>query len=273
MKNPFRFISRYAKLYYACWVHSIKAKFVVKQRINTFINFFARAFAQLASLVFIWVIFDKIPHLAGWSIEEVAFIFGIQSICSGFVEIFIGAIWAAGDIILRGTLNMFLVMPVSPVFLMLLRTGGLGNTNGTGPVIIGIAMLIITSPVLNVVWNFQAILFIILIVISGSLIYFGLSLIFVSVTFWTKERLYHELFHVFPQFARYPINIYNQFIRIFLTWIMPFAFTGFYPALFFLGRKDYGIMPFLTPLIGGIFCSLGVFVWRSGLKKYEGTGT
>ena len=93
MKKFLRSARRFAGLYLAFWLQSIKIRFVVKARLNTFIGFFASVLTQLASLVFIWVVFDKIPDLVGWRLEEVAFIFAIQSICFGCTDFFCGPVW------------------------------------------------------------------------------------------------------------------------------------------------------------------------------------
>ena len=34
-------------------------------------------------------------------------------------------------------------------------------------------------------------------------------------------------------YGRYPVNIYNRVIRFILTFVLPFAFVGVYPAAYF----------------------------------------
>ncbi|MMZ69893.1 hypothetical protein D1872_328160 [compost metagenome] len=58
-----------------------------------------------------------------------------------------------------------------------------------------------------------------------------------------------------------------------LTWIMPFAFVGIYPAALFLHREEMQNMALLTPVVGAIFLGIGLFAWNYGVKRYKGAGS
>jgi ABC-2 type transport system permease protein len=74
-------------------------------------------------------------------------------------------------------------------------------------------------------------------------------------------------------YGRYPVRIYNKVIQILLTWILPFAFVGFYPAAYFLDPIHWAKMAYLTPLIGVAFFSLALMFWNYGVKQYRGAGS
>ncbi len=44
------------------------------------------------------------------------------------------------------------------------------------------------------------------------------------------------IFYSFSEFAKYPITIYGKFIQAIITWLLPFAFTSFFPAAYLLGE-------------------------------------
>ena len=46
------------------------------------------------------------------------------------------------------------------------------------------------------------------------------------------------IFYMFNDFAKYPISIYNSLLRWLISFIVPFAFTAYYPASYFLQDKD-----------------------------------
>ena len=46
------------------------------------------------------------------------------------------------------------------------------------------------------------------------------------------------IFYMFNDFAKYPISIYNSLLRWLISFIVPFAFTAYYPASYFLRDKD-----------------------------------
>jgi ABC-2 type transport system permease protein len=79
------------------------------------------------------------------------------------------------------------------------------------------------------------------------------------------------------EFTRYPIGIYSRGVRLFLTFVFPFAFMNYFPATYFL-RKPEGalglppIVGLLTPLVGLVFFVAAYWFWRYGLNRYTGVG-
>jgi ABC-2 type transport system permease protein len=110
--------------------------------------------------------------------------------------------------------------------------------------------------------------------VSACLIYLGIFTAVVSATFWFNDRgSLVSVLHLMQNFSGYPVTIYDPKLRFILSWIIPYAFTAFYPAVQVLGRKGYGIYAWLTPAIGLIFFGLGMFTWKQGVKAYESTGS
>lgn len=74
-------------------------------------------------------------------------------------------------------------------------------------------------------------------------------------------------------FARYPVTIYNKAVRYIISYIVPFAFTSFYPASYFLrgGNALYCIGG--TVAISMIFMVISVWIWNRGISAYESAGS
>jgi ABC-2 type transport system permease protein len=73
-------------------------------------------------------------------------------------------------------------------------------------------------------------------------------------------------------FTKYPMTIYSKLINTILTFVIPFAFTAFIPASWFLGRNTflYGVLA--TVLCAIIFFAGGYALWKTGLRQYESAG-
>ena len=84
-----------------------------------------------------------------------------------------------------------------------------------------------------------------------------------------REPLLCRLIYNIGNYGRYPVDIYNNVIRFVLTWILPFAFVGVYPAAYFLGRSEWYGYAFLTPVIGIIFFTISIFLWNQVSKNTE----
>lgn len=73
-------------------------------------------------------------------------------------------------------------------------------------------------------------------------------------------------------FAKYPMSIYSKPIKGVLTFVIPFAFTAFFPAGYFVGK----ISPLLA--IGGTFWAAAISftiaytTWLKGISVYESAG-
>ena len=71
--------------------------------------------------------------------------------------------------------------------------------------------------------------------------------------------------------VEYPIDIYNKFIKILITFIFPFAFVSYYPTLSYLEGNHTSLF-FIVPIIALIIWIIAIKSWNWALKKYRSTG-
>lgn len=225
---------------------------------------------QALNIAFLWIIFSKIPSLYGWTLTQIAFIYGFSLIPKGIDHLLFDNLWNLGKRIIRnGQFDKYMLRPISPLFQVLIETFQL---DACGELIIGIALLIKTSNIVH--WSlWKAALFIIAIPFA-TLIYTSIKIIAASIAFWSKQSgslMY--IFYMLNNFAKYPVSIYNGTIRIIISFIIPFAFTAFYPASFFLtGNKGwFNIGGLIT--ISILLFTLSLLIWHKGISVYESSGS
>ena len=105
----------------------------------------------------------------------------------------------------------------------------------------------------------------------GALIIGALMTIFSITSFWTYRS--NEIiwsFYRIHTLTEYPISIYNKFIQIILTYILPFAFVAYYPTMCYLGLNTY--MIYLSPIVAILLWIIAVILWNLALNKYRSTG-
>ena len=56
---------------------------------------------QLSNLLFLWIIFNQVPTLMGWTVYEVVFIYGMSLIPKGIDHFFFDNLWNIGFFIIR----------------------------------------------------------------------------------------------------------------------------------------------------------------------------
>ncbi len=74
-------------------------------------------------------------------------------------------------------------------------------------------------------------------------------------------------------FAKYPITIYNNFIKTVITYIIPFAFATFYPVKYILTGGNPLFSIGFTVVTSILLLCLGSYIWNNGVKVYESAGS
>lgn len=129
------------------------------------------------------------------------------------------------------------------------------NITGTsiGLLIQAVLVLCYDIPFSGIIWTWDKILTLFLMIISGSAVFLGLFLIKAACSFITIENL--NFMNVFTygarRFGRYPFSVYGEGVLKFLTFIIPLALFQYYPLLYLIDREQsvlYMIMPLLALL-------------------------
>jgi ABC-2 type transport system permease protein len=79
--------------------------------------------------------------------------------------------------------------------------------------------------------------------------------------------------HNILAFGRYPLDTYGQFIRVLLSWIVPFGFASFYTTAHILHEEVYRIHTWLLPAVTAVFLTAAIAIWYRGVRNYTSTGT
>src|SRR5262249_22212553 len=82
-------------------------------RLTFRLDFAGHVVAGVWESLAILVIFHHLPRLAGWSLPEVAFLYGLAGISFALTDALIGQLDSLGQMIRMGTFDVFLVRPLS----------------------------------------------------------------------------------------------------------------------------------------------------------------
>ncbi len=228
--------------------------------------------AQLCSIIFISVIFSQIPTLVGWSFNEVMFIYGFSLIPKAVDHLFFDNLWAVGHFIVRkGDFDKYLTRPINPLFHVMAEKF---QVDAFGELVMGIVLLSCSLPSLDIEYSFMKILLTIVVVIFASFIYTGIKIGTSAIAFWTKRSgNIIFMFYMVNDFVKYPIDIYNNVVRSVLTYIIPFAFTAYFPALYFITGENPLFNIGMTIVVAIVVMTIGVLIWNRGIKAYESAGS
>ncbi len=227
---------------------------------------------QFFNMLFIWIIFSQIPSLMGWTLEQIVFIYGFSLIPKGLDHLLFDNLWSIGHFTVRkGDFDKYLTRPINTLFHVLVEKL---QIDALGELIMGIVLICITLPSVGIEWSPLKILLIIAVIPFATLIYTGIKTATAAIAFWTKRSgNITYMFYMVNDFAKYPVTIYNNTVRSIITYIIPFAFTAFYPADYILTGENPLFNIGMTVVISIVLMIIGVLIWNRGIRAYESAGS
>jgi ABC-2 type transport system permease protein len=241
-------------------------------RLDFIIDLGANLFAMAVQLSLLTVIFSKINALRGWSFEEVLFIYGFSLLPLGLFNIVsINLYRFAETYIAEGAFDRVLLRPVNPLAQVLFESF---NVSGLNEMLLGAGIMVYAGRKLALAFGFLDSLALLVLAATASLVYTGVFLGLTSVSFWHEDRmgLSPPVYNVI-RFSRYPLTIFSPLVRLFLTFMLPFAWVAFYPATWFVGTPEFRRFSWFTPLVGLVVFALAYGIWKRGLRRYSSTGS
>ena len=228
--------------------------------------------SQAFEILFIGIIFSQIPDLAGWTFNEILFIYGFSLIPKAIDHMLFDNLWMVGyHIVRKGEFDKYLTRPINSLFYVTVEKF---QIDAFGELLMGIILIAYSLVQIgaDIVWHRVSVL--LLLVPFAVLIYTAIKIITSAISFWTKQSGHiTHMFYMSSDFSKYPVTIYNNFIKVIITYIIPFAFTAYYPASYFLRGEDGLFCVLGTILISSLLFVVSVLVWNRGIKKYESAGS
>lgn len=226
--------------------------------------------------VAIVIMFSAVDALGGFSLAEVAFLYGGAGICLGLADLLLGNIERLGERIRTGTLDAMLVRPV-PLYAQmcsdefaLRRLGRITQAAG---------VLVWSVLALDVDWTPAKVLTVPYLVVFGTAIFLAFFTLGAAFQFWTTDssQVSHAFTYGGNALAQYPLTIYPLEAVRALTFVVPLAFVNWYPSLFVLDRPDpLGLpaaMQFASPVAALALAVVAWLAWRAGVRRYRSTGS
>ena len=222
--------------------------------------------------------FSQFDAIGGWSLGEVAFLWGLTEFSFGTMDmLFSGFDYDAfGPMIRRGRFDQLLLRPINITLQVL---GSRFVLRRLGKMIEGLLIFAYGLSQIRVTWTSIKAIYIPILVVSQVLFFGSLFITGATTTFWTTERL--EILNIFTyggsEIMSYPMHIFPRPIRLLFTFLVPAIFMSYFPAVFILDKPDPLHAPpfvsFLAPLIATMMLTLALRFWRFGIRNYQSTGS
>jgi ABC-2 type transport system permease protein len=222
------------------------------------------------------IVLTRVPHLAGWSLYEIALLYGMSSVCFSLAEMIGGALDFFDEFIQAGTFDRLMIRPLPLLMQTITERFSLRRLGRASQ---GVVVMLVALRSLPVVWTWDKALMLGVSLVSGIAIFFAIFVLGAVFCFWSVQG--REATNVFTYggdfMSSYPLDLFNGWLRRFVTFIMPLAFVNYYPALYILDRQDTLGLPswtgLLSPAVAGVLGLLAWRAWALGVSRYQSTGT
>lgn len=228
-------------------------------------------------IIAVWAMFDRFGSVEGWTFAEVAVFYGLVNIMFAIAELLTRGFDVLGTEFIRtGAFDRVLLRPRTATLQLM---GHDFRLSRLGRLAQGLLVLSIASQYAQLEWSAAMLLLALWAVAGGVALFFGILVLQGTLSFWTIEGL--EIGNVVTyggvQAAQYPLSLYSDWFRGFLTYGVPLACVAYYPVLGILQKPDpLGSPAWLAPvapLAGFVFLLMSFLVWHTGVRHYTSTGS
>lgn len=255
----------YFKLYY-CLVRANVMEILIF-RANALVMGLGPIVWMAGMVIMAATIFSKVSNLGGWNFWEVIFLTGVHELI--FIlswSIFLINLRTFIDDVRSGLLDQFLLKPISARFLVSFR--GLDFTNIGSFLNVIFIFFFSFSKIMNETFFTRLPGFILFLFIAYGICYLVYFIFACLVFYMLNSRTFLDIIFEMTDFDRYPAGIYPNFLRTFLTFVLPILFFAYYPTAFLLGKIGNQYL-YLGLFLLVILWLISNFIWRKGLKRYQ----
>ncbi len=246
-------------------------RFSILQELEYRVNFLTNVVMSIMwmgwGIVSATILFQVTNRIGGWDYNEVLMVIGLFTMFTGVIEAFFRPnVSNIIEQIRDGTFDFVLLKPVNAQFYASLRSIVVWRLFDIAA---GVVIIIYALKQLGITPNVVQIATFGVMVLFAAVIVYSLWLAMVTLAFWfIKVDNLTELFNAFYEAGRFPISVYQGWLRALLTFIIPIAFVTTFPAAMLLNRGDN------TQLVWGLVLAVLSFFlsnrfWNLAIRSYS----
>ncbi|MFG2196255.1 ABC transporter permease [Streptomyces sp. NPDC048639] len=231
--------------------------------------------ATALDFVAILLMFSHVSTLGGFTLPEVALLYGTAGTAFGLADLVMGSMDRLGRRVRDGTLDTLLVRP-APVLAQV--AADRFALRRLGRVTQGLLVLVWSLTQVQVEWTAVKVAMVPLMVVSGAAIFAAVFVAGAAFQFWAQDasEVQNSFTYGGTTLLQYPPTVFAKDMVRGVTFVVPLAFVNWLPALYVLGRPDPLGLPdglaFASPLVAVVCCAVAGAAWRVGLRSYRSTG-
>jgi len=245
-------------------------------RVSFALQFIGAFLLNFLEFIAVLVIFHHISFLAGWSLPEVAFLYGSSAFMFKFADMLMTNMDRLPTIIRMGTFDQVLTRPLGTLGQVM--TGDV-DLRQIGAMTQGCLVFLYALGHVHIEWTPERVAVLGSMLVSAAAIFCGIFVAMNSIAFWTTDA--REVANSFTYggqaFTEYPLHIFGVWMRRLMGYLIPLAFVNYLPSLYILGKGDPThtpvILRFLSPVVAVAVLAVAGAIWRVSVRHYRSTGS
>ncbi|NYJ73489.1 ABC-2 family transporter protein [Allobranchiibius huperziae] len=233
---------------------------------------FLVSFIELAE---VWVLFHAVQSLGGFDFRQILLVFGIADFCFSMADMVVGHCDDLDRYVRDGTLDVFYLRP-QPLLLQLITSNI--ELRRLARAAVGLASIVIALSINDIRWSPAHVGLLAMTLIAGIAIFSAMFAWAAGIQFFVISG--GELTNSFVYGGRYAAtqvaSVWTRPVKAAFGFFFPMAFTAFLPALLLLGKPGPSLLPawlgWCTPLAAIWAWAGGLWLWRIGVRHYQGAG-
>lgn len=258
----------------ALWTAGLRS--ALQYRTDTFIVIVMALAFQGTGFAFAWVLLSRFESLAGWTLGQVAFLYGLRLIVHAVAGVLTGPFFGLESQVRSGEFDRYLTRPLSPLLQFMTQRVEISIL---GDLLGGVAIFIAANQLVGLAWTPSAIGYLVLAIAGGALAEGAVRVLIgaLSFRFLASTSFLYLADSVFSTFANYPLTIFGGILQFLFTFGLPLAFVAYVPATVLLDRtaelQVNPVLAYVAPAIGVLWIAIAVRVFNRELRNYQSAGS
>lgn len=245
-------------------------------RVSFVLGMAANFYCYFITYISYWVLTNGIDGIEGWDFSDLSILYGLSLLTYSISGTLIWyTAYSLENLIISGQLDIMLLRPQGLIRQMIFHRFG---DTFLGQIAVTVIFLCGAFATRTETLSIPMVIYLILAIIGGIFMQTGSMILFGAFSFWTMKSgaLIDLLFYDLRSMTHYPLILYPKGIRVFLTFVLPWAFINYYPTLLITEKNMTmyeTVLGIIAPVIGILWFLLAIMVFRFGLKRYTGAGS
>lgn len=255
------------------WLAGLRS--ALQYRTDTFIVIVMALVFQGTGFAFAWVVLTRFQSIAGWTLGEIAFLYGLRLVVHAVAGVLGGPFFSLDWEVRSGEFDRYLIRPLSPLLQFMTQRV---EVSIFGDLLGGLAIFFVANALTGIAWTVPAATYLVLAILGGALVELASRILIgaLAFRFLASQSFLFLADSIFSTYANYPLTIFGAVLQFLFTFVVPLAFVAYFPATVLLERtaelQVNPLLAYMAPLAGVIWLAIAARVFDSQLGKYQSAG-